>query len=436
MHQDKLKGLCALLLALALFCGPSSTLPVAASVVVPEGSDLSTEEDPEEDEDEETDGDGELDLGEDYDPSTSSDEENRARLEALQNKSQALAAEAKTIKQKINNAASQKEQQQLIKATLNDKIANTMDQITVLDQKVTILEEQIDITQENISRLEEDIEANTVLFLQRVRASYMFGDAKPLSVVLGADSYYDSLVAAKTIESVAEHDNELILRLSSDKREVEEEKASLEADMEDLEATIDQLEKEKESLESDVAAADEAIQNIVQLESEFRANLAENQKMSQELQAEMNEIFAQINSTGEYVGGVMMWPVPGFSTISSYYGWRWNNTDFHTGIDITGSGVNGSTIVAANSGTVAKVNTTYIPGKGYGVYVMIDHGGGTVTLYGHCMEGSIMVSEGQSVAKGTPIARVGSTGWSTGPHLHFEIRENNKHVNPLGYLKG
>ena len=130
----------------------------------------------------------------------------------------------------------------------------------------------------------------------------------------------------------------------------------------------------------------------------------------------------------------MMWPVPGFGTITSYYGWRWNKTDYHTGIDISGGGINGATIVAANSGRVAKVNTSYVPGKGYGIYVMIDHGGGKVSLYGHCSK--ILVSEGQSIVKGTPIAKVGSTGWSTGPHLHFEVRENGNHANPLAYLKG
>ena len=368
------------------------------------------------------------------DDKAAQDAANREKLKELEAQSAQLAEEAKKIKNQISSAKTQKQQQQAIASTLDAKINNAISQITVLDQKVIVLKEEIENTENDIADLQETIESNYQLFLKRVRASYMYGDIQPMSVVLGADNYYDSLVAAKTIESVAKHDNELIASLNQDKAKVEYALEQLELDKKDLEDSITQLEEEKASLESDLEAANIEIENFSKMEKEFTADLAANQKMSQELQAEMNEIFAQINSVGEYVGGVMTWPVPGFSTISSYYGWRWNKTDYHTGIDITGSGVNGATIVAANSGKVAKVNTSYVPGKGYGIYVIIDHGGGCVSLYGHCS--AVLVSEGQSIVKGTPIAKVGSTGWSTGPHLHFEVREGGNHTNPLAYLKG
>ena len=118
--------------------------------------------------------------------------------------------------------------------------------------------------------------------------------------------------------------------------------------------------------------------------------------------------------------------------ITSYYGWRFNNTDFHTGIDISGANVYGKSVVAANPGRVAFVNTSYTNGVGYGMYVIVDHGGGYSTLYAHLS--AIDVSVGDVVARGTPIAKVGSTGWSTGPHLHFEVRINGQHQNPLNYL--
>lgn len=417
MQKRKFQCLLAMLLCLCML-NSSAMLPAFASNTATNGTEgeLSQEEQ------------------EAADAAAAEDAANRQKLEELQNQSAELEEQRKQIQSQINSAKTQKEQQVAIKNTLDSKIENTVAQISVLDQKIIVLKEEISLTEEHVEELQQTIAENFQLFLQRVRASYMYGDIQPMSVVLGADNYYDSLVAAKTIESVANHDNELIESLTNDKQEVEEALAQLEVDKKDLEDSVAQLEEEKASLESDLAATEDKIQNISQLEKEFLADLAANQKKSQELQAEMNAIFAQINSTGEYVGGVMMWPVPGFSTISSYYGWRWNNSDFHTGIDITGSGVNGATIVAANSGTVAKVNTSYVPGKGYGIYVIIDHGGGTVSLYGHCS--AVLVSEGQTVAKGTPIAKVGSTGWSTGPHLHFEIRENGQHVNPLSYLKG
>lgn len=369
------------------------------------------------------------------DTSAATEEEaNKQKLEELSQKSQQLADARKKIEANINNAKNQKQQQQTIKDSLNEKINNTVSQIGVLQERISLLEDEIEETEERIKALQQTIDENYHLFLQRVRASYMSGDVKPMSVVLGADSYYDSLVAVKTAESIAQHDNDLIESLQSDKAEIEEALAELDANKKDLEESQKSLEAKKEEFDEELQVTNAKIQNISQLEKEFLSDLEANKKKSAEMQAEMNAIFAKIGSNGEYVGGEMLWPVPGYSTISSYYGYRWNNTDFHTGIDITGSGVNGATIVAANSGTIAVANTTYVAGKGYGKYVMIDHGGGMVTLYGHCSE--LLVSEGQTVAKGTPIAKVGSTGWSTGPHLHFEIRKNNQHTNPLPYLKG
>ena len=143
------------------------------------------------------------------------------------------------------------------------------------------------------------------------------------------------------------------------------------------------------------------------------------------------------SSTGT---GSLTWPVPGFYSISSGYGYRWGT--LHAGVDIAGGGIHGASIVAADSGTVILVATgcTHDYGKdsscgcngGYGNYVMIDHGNGITTLYGHCS--SVYVSSGQTVSKGETIATVGSTGWSTGNHCHFEVRVNGSTVDPTSYL--
>jgi len=103
-------------------------------------------------------------------------------------------------------------------------------------------------------------------------------------------------------------------------------------------------------------------------------------------------------------------------------------------MDIAGTGVYGANIVAANTGTVRYVNWAYSPGRGYGIYLIVDHGGGVSTLYAHCS--NILVKVGDTVIKGDPIAKVGSTGWSTGPHLHFEVRVNGNAQNPKHYVIG
>ena len=201
------------------------------------------------------------------------------------------------------------------------------------------------------------------------------------------------------------------------------------------------LQSEKaESLEEDVAKIRSSIQTLEDTEREYYANQAKIQKEMQEAQAEVTKIYAMLeemrkqNQSGndEYTGGQFGWPLPGYSMLTSYYGWRFNNSDFHTGLDISGSQCYGKTVVAANPGTVAFVNTAYKAGVGYGIYLIIDHGGGYSTLYAHLS--AIDVNVGDVVARGTPIAKVGATGWATGPHLHFEVRIDGKTQNPLSYL--
>ncbi|MDD3204075.1 MAG: M23 family metallopeptidase, partial [Pygmaiobacter massiliensis] len=164
-------------------------------------------------------------------------------------------------------------------------------------------------------------------------------------------------------------------------------------------------------------------------EQAYAAKLAEYNAARAQAEAEMGQ-----SSGGEFVGGSFGWPVPGFYNISSPYGWRtlYGKPDFHTGIDIAKSGqIFGATVVSSLPGTVQTVR---YGSTGYGYYVIVDHGGGYKTLYGHLS--AIYVTPGQAVAQGTPVGAVGSTGNSTGPHLHFEIRAAGQKVDPMQYLKG
>ena len=132
------------------------------------------------------------------------------------------------------------------------------------------------------------------------------------------------------------------------------------------------------------------------------------------------------------MGGIFLWPIIGAYGINSDYGYRWGK--LHAGLDLgmgnaPGTSL-GKSIIAVAQGTVIVAGTH----SSYGYYVIIDHGGGLQTLYAHCLANSLMVVPGQIVAAGEPIARVGSTGYSTGPHLHFEVRVNGNRVNPRPYL--
>lgn len=152
-------------------------------------------------------------------------------------------------------------------------------------------------------------------------------------------------------------------------------------------------------------------------------------------QIEVDAVFERISANSEnqaYPGGLMVWPAPEAPHIVTPYGWVVNGTNFHTGIDIAGKDVYGTPVTAAQDGTVAFITPIHKSGAGYGNYIILDHGGDIATLYAHLSV--ITVKEGESVLKGQQIGEIGATGYATGPHLHFEVREQGKCVNPEDYL--
>lgn len=359
-------------------------------------------------------------------------EDYKSELADLNTQYAALQKEQDTINANINKAKSDKEKQLAVKKELDNQIYLTRQQIQVLEDKISLLNANIEEKEFEIIDKQADIDDNYTLFKKRVRAMYMSGESSTVGLILGADDFYDFLTRAEVLSRIAEHDRDLIEQLKRDKEDIEAAKAEVEADRADLEESLSNLDDLKLSLSGKLEQTQQQIQDIAALEEQFLQDKAKNQQEMAAVQADIDDIYAKLESMGDYVGGDFLWPVPGYSKITSYYGWRFNNSDFHTGIDISGSNIYGKSIVAANSGKVVFVQRSYTPGKGYGIYLIIDHGGGMSTLYGHTSE--ILVDVGDYVTRGETIARVGSTGWSTGPHLHFEIRVNGKHTNPMSYL--
>lgn len=366
-------------------------------------------------------------------------QEYQSQITDLQSELDKLKEEQAELQTKLVGVTDKKQQAQAVKDSLDADLNNVLSQISTLTLQIDAMNESIKMTQEDIETSKKNINEQINLLRKRIQTSYKAGYSDALSVVLGADSYYDSLVRTKVITEIADRDQEIITELTQEKEELEEKEQQLKQEQEELEKANSELEDSKSSLSKKISAAQAEIEDISKLESEYMADVAASQQKAKEMEDEISAVYAAIDSlstaeNSEYVGGEMKWPLPGYSTISSGYGWRFNGTDFHTGIDITGGGCMGADIVAANTGTVVKANTSYVAGSGYGMYIIIDHGGGKSTLYGHCSQ--LLVSEGQVVSRGQTIAKVGSTGWSTGPHLHFEVREGGQHVNPLPYLQG
>ena len=225
---------------------------------------------------------------------------------------------------------------------------------------------------------------------------------------------YDQYVAARErSEQIQAEYEQTLSELDTKQAELEDEKATLEAQIEEATQLIIDLEAQ---LETDRAAYEEQLAKEEALESEIQNMVAE---------LERQEAANSITSTGTYI-----WPLPGYSP-GSAWGWRihpiWGDLRFHAGEDI--GAPTGTPILAADSGIA-----TVIPdnGNGYGNYIMINHGGGRVTLYAH-MSG-FAISNGASVTQGQTIGYVGSTGNSTGPHLHFEVRVNGASTDPKSYF--
>lgn len=291
----------------------------------------------------------------------------------------------------------------------------------------------------------------------------MNGKVGYLELLLTSTSIKDFFARQEMIQSIAEHDTELIEYMKEQRDFIEEKKTELKAQRASVEVAKNKLNSRKNDLtkasrdkelamgrlETDKVALEREIDKfnqdskrvgnqIVAAQKALEAKRAEEARKAEEAKkaAENNNSNQSSGSqTGSndnpYTGGRMAWPVPGYSRISSYYGYRVHPVlgipKGHTGIDIPAP--TGTPVKAGASGTVIFSGWN----GGYGNAVIIDHGNGIATLYGH--NSSLLVSVGQKVSTGQAIARVGSTGMSTGPHCHFEVRKNGNTVDPLPWLR-
>jgi murein DD-endopeptidase MepM/ murein hydrolase activator NlpD len=355
-------------------------------------------------------------------------------LDALSAKYDELEAQQKAIQAEIDKAKTEKEKTVAQKQQIDAQISSVRSQISLLSDKITLLEGNIADQEQALADKQAEIDENYELLKKRLRVMYSTGNASVLGLVLGADSFTEFLSRAQVASRVAKHDQELISTMREEFAAIEEIKEGIEASKAEVESAKDQQAVKQTQLASQLAETQDMISDLEQMEAEYLANKAEIDKAMEEAQAEIDAIYAQLDPTDDvYEGGQLLWPaVKGSTYISCDYGWRFSGTDFHTGIDLTGGGIYGQPILAAASGTVIYSQTTYTAGKGYGIYLMIDHGSGISTLYGHCS--ALAVTTGDTVTRGQVIAYVGSTGWSTGPHLHFEVRINGTYTSPWPYI--
>lgn len=325
---------------------------------------------------------------------------------------------------------------------LEEQVKVIENKISLINQKISTLQKEIDEKNQKIAQKEGEIKDAKELLKKRLRAICVAGASTDLLILLSAQDYGDFLQKADVMKCITTDTKELMLSLEEEIKEINKEKKEVEAKKAEADALKQQLVTEQKALDAKYTEAANAYSAIKGTEEELEAESAEIEAEKDKLQAEFDRIAkeaAQNSSVGNVTidGGSygFAWPYGGSCYISSGYGYRIHPTlgysKLHGGIDITGSGAYGKPIYSIAAGKV--ILSQYY--DSYGNCIMIDHGkyNGTsiVSLYAHCA--SLSVSVGQSVSKGQYIGAVGSTGRSTGPHLHFEIRANGERVNPLNY---
>ncbi len=317
---------------------------------------------------------------------------------------------------------------------IDDKIKDCESQIEDLKTKLAESKKNMDEVTEKYNKVKAEYDKNEKLFQERMVALYEAGDTTYLDVLLSSASITDFISNYYLIERLADYDSQLLTKIESQKKELEESKSKIEEE-----------EKKLQELKSNAIKLTTTLKNSRTLQKSKMDKLTEEEKGIQEEinkykieEANIENQIKQATNDGEYqlqyTGGVMLWPVAKEGTvITSPFGTRNHPIQgvvkLHSGIDIGGAGY-GAKVVAAEDGVVSFAGTL----GGYGNCVIVNHGGGISTLYGHGQ--TLLTTVGTNVKKGDIIMEGGSTGNSTGPHLHFEVRVNNIAVNPATYLQG
>ena len=358
----------------------------------------------------------------------------QSQIDALEEQRDALRAEREEMQAGIDELESQQADVLQQKAALDA-------QNEVYRQEIELIEEQVSLYTQLVEQKRQEVELATqaeseqlATYRRHVRAMEENGRYTYLSILFGSRSLGELMSNLDMIGEIMEADQRSYEQYTAAREQSEQIQAEYETMLTELDSRQSELETEKAALEVQI---DEATQMIVDLEAQLetdRAAYEEQLAKEAALEADIQEMIAELErqeaansivSTGTYI-----WPLPGYSP-GSAYGWRihpiWGDRRFHAGEDI--GAPSGTSILAADSGIA-----TVIPdnGNGYGNYIIINHGGGRVTLYAH-MSG-FAVSNGATVTQGQTIGYVGSTGNSTGPHLHFEVRVNGATTDPKSYF--
>jgi murein DD-endopeptidase MepM/ murein hydrolase activator NlpD len=312
---------------------------------------------------------------------------------------------------------------------LSTKIEEKRNEISTLETEELSLMKLIEEEEKKLEEYSNLYEQEKTALEKRLVVMYEMGETRYLDVLLNSSSLSEFLSKYYLLSEISEADYKLVSNVKKDKEQTASITEALEKNKEELEADKEAKEKYEISLSNMEILKNNKLTSLSEEEISLYSEIEEYRNQINSIESEIKEL-ALKNLGKTYIGGSMIWPAPGYTSITSEFGMRTHPITgiykLHTGVDI--GAPYGANFVAANDGVVIKAYEN----AAYGKMVMIDHGGGVVTLYAHGSE--ICVNEGDIVHQGQTVLKVGSTGYSTGPHAHFEIRINGEYLNPMDYI--
>lgn len=385
----------------------------------------------------------------------SDDDEMREELENRKNDLQDAQDEKDAMMGTLANIRGQKADLEVAKDNLSDyvveldgQLMTIQDKLTQLELRIAEKEQEVNQIKEQLEAAEEDVENQYASMKQRIKFMYERGNQAYISMILGAENFSEMINKAEYIEELSNYDRDMLVQYQNTKDTILILKEQLEAEEEALKASqdeatekegemsdlIDRKQEQIKDYETNISNKEKAIKEYEAEIAAQNATIAALENQIARAEAELrnrdvsgNEIPVEVPV---YSGGAFCWPAPSYTRISDDYGNRIHPTlgvpQFHNGVDMAAPG--GSPILAAADGTVIAASYS----SSMGNYIMINHGGGLYTIYMHAS--ALYVSTGQSVTRGQKIAAVGSTGRSTGNHLHFSVRRNGSYVSPWSFL--
>ena len=367
-----------------------------------------------------------------------------ATQKQLENEKSQIDSQIEDAKQEKKELESQKSEAQKKVDDLREKISTAEDEVDDLQSKVDDLQEQISQKEKDIKAKEDEYNKQMELLDERMLKMYSSPKTGYLETFLTASSMTDFLAKYYAVSELVSYDKKLMQETKEQKEQIENEKTELEANKKELNSSLSEKENKSNELKNLKKDKETQVANLTDAEKKKEKEIEAFEEDKRQIQAQLKKIAEEEakknqnknnNIVSKPSASGYIFPVRGLSKANI------NNKNYpsysgHTGVDVN-IGVTGKEVVAVKAGTVViSTARKYSDGSyySYGEYVVISHGDGTMTLYGHMLANSRRVSVGDKVSQGQTIGIVGSTGNSSGTHLHFEVRVNGKPVNPLPYL--